>query len=339
MLSSSDVTRVDLAGLTTRIVGPSRCADHGRPPATASVHPATIWSRSAADHRCSGALRVSRGAARARRAVRRLARVVAARSRAPRGRAPPRHPARLPRGDPRWPRRPRATTCPALLDQLEARYSRRRAQLVLGGFSQGAMLVARCRAPSGRAARRLAPDVGHARRRVRVGAAVHRTLAGMPILQSHGRSRRRCCRSAIAEILRDRLSAAGAQVDWHQFVGGHEIPPTVLDAASRFLRARATARTALDAGCTAYRRGSICRAVRAAVLVGVDAHARALRRLVVRPEEAHLVVRRLAELDRLRCVVFVVLALEVEAAVLRHAELRARASASRGSAHSNGAGV
>ena len=42
---------------------------------------------------------------------------------------------------------------------------------------------------------------------------------------------------SVAESLRDRLRAAGATVDWHQFVGGHEIPPIVLDAVAKFLRA------------------------------------------------------------------------------------------------------
>jgi phospholipase/carboxylesterase len=40
-----------------------------------------------------------------------------------------------------------------------------------------------------------------------------------------------------AETLRDRLAAAGAKVDWQPFLGGHEIPPVVLDAANRLLHA------------------------------------------------------------------------------------------------------
>ena len=56
---------------------------------------------------------------------------------------------------------------------------------------------------------------------------------------------------AVAEILRDRLAAAGAKVDWLPFVGGHEIPPTVLDAVGTFLRARSATRTALSRGCRA----------------------------------------------------------------------------------------
>jgi predicted esterase len=41
---------------------------------------------------------------------------------------------------------------------------------------------------------------------------------------------------SIAEVLRDQLRAAGAAVEWHDFIGGHEIPLTVIEAAGRFLR-------------------------------------------------------------------------------------------------------
>jgi predicted esterase len=43
---------------------------------------------------------------------------------------------------------------------------------------------------------------------------------------------------AIAETLRDRLRGAGTTVDWHAFLGGHEIPPAVLAAMRDFLAAR-----------------------------------------------------------------------------------------------------
>jgi phospholipase/carboxylesterase len=40
----------------------------------------------------------------------------------------------------------------------------------------------------------------------------------------------------VAEMLRDRLTAAGAVVDWQPFVGGHEIPRAVIEAAAALLR-------------------------------------------------------------------------------------------------------
>jgi predicted esterase len=42
---------------------------------------------------------------------------------------------------------------------------------------------------------------------------------------------------AIAEELRDRLRTAGARVDWHPFLGGHEIPPEALEAVGKLVRA------------------------------------------------------------------------------------------------------
>ena len=42
----------------------------------------------------------------------------------------------------------------------------------------------------------------------------------------------------VAESLRDKMKTAGALVEWHQFVGGHEIPAGVLAELGTFLRAR-----------------------------------------------------------------------------------------------------
>jgi phospholipase/carboxylesterase len=65
------------------------------------------------------------------------------------------------------------------------------------------------------------------------------TLAGVPVMLSHGRQDS-LLPFGIAELLRDRLTAAGAQVDWQPFQGGHEIPMPVLAAAKRLLRSPAT---------------------------------------------------------------------------------------------------
>ncbi|MBA3397849.1 MAG: alpha/beta fold hydrolase [Deltaproteobacteria bacterium] len=118
-----------------------------------------------------------------------------------------------------------------LIDQLVARYPTPR--LVLGGFSQGAMLaldVALHReiAPSGlilMSGTLLAASVWEPRLP---------KLAGVPMLMSHGRSDT-LLPFGIAEVLRDKLRAAGAVVDWHEFAGGHEIPMAVLAAATKFL--------------------------------------------------------------------------------------------------------
>ena len=124
------------------------------------------------------------------------------------------------------------------LEQLQARYSIADTELVLGGFSQGAMLSV---------------DVALHREASLAGLVLMSgtltaesvwqpklpKLAGVPVVQSHGRHDQ-LLPYAIAEVLRDRLVAAGAHVDFHAFLGGHEIPQAVLGAVSAFLRARTT---------------------------------------------------------------------------------------------------
>ena len=125
-----------------------------------------------------------------------------------------------------------------LLDQLAARYGASPDRLVLGGFSQGAMLALDV------ALHRDQPPAGLILMSGTLVAESEWTprmpaLHGVPVLMSHGRADMLLPYSA-AELLRDRLRAAGAAVEWHEFVGGHEIPSIVLAAAGAFLRARAT---------------------------------------------------------------------------------------------------
>jgi len=123
-----------------------------------------------------------------------------------------------------------------LLDQVEARFAAPGARLVLGGFSQGAMLALdvalhRERPPAGLILMS-GTLINEAEWQPRLSS-----LRGVPVLQSHGRADALLPYSA-AEALRDRLRAAGAEVEWHPFVGGHEIPRIVIAAAGAFLRAR-----------------------------------------------------------------------------------------------------
>jgi phospholipase/carboxylesterase len=128
-----------------------------------------------------------------------------------------------------------------LLDQLCARYNIPDDQLVLGGFSQGAMLALDV------ALHRDAPPAGLI---LMSGTLLAESawqprmakLAGVPVLMSHGRDDM-LLPFGVAEVLRDKLIAAGAPLDWHPFIGGHEIPAVVLDAAGNFLRARAAPAT------------------------------------------------------------------------------------------------
>lgn len=123
------------------------------------------------------------------------------------------------------------------LDQLQARFSIASEQLILGGFSQGAMLSVDT------ALHREASLAGLV---LMSGTLTAESiwqpkmgkLAGMPIVQSHGRHDQ-LLPYAIAEVLRDRMVAAGAKVEFHSFLGGHEIPPPVLTAVTKFLASRA----------------------------------------------------------------------------------------------------
>jgi phospholipase/carboxylesterase len=124
-----------------------------------------------------------------------------------------------------------------LVDAVVARYP---GPFVLGGFSQGAMLALdvalhRDTKPAGlllMSGTLLAEPLWAPR---------FASLAGVPVLMSHGRFDQLLPFSA-AETLRDKLRAAGANVEWVEFPGAHEIPPVVVDAASKFLRARSAAR-------------------------------------------------------------------------------------------------
>jgi len=105
-------------------------------------------------------------------------------------------------------------------------------RLVLGGFSQGAMLACDAALRSERALDGLALLSGTllAEAEWRAGAAGR---AGLPVFQSHGR-RDPLLPFRQAERLRDLLGAAGLPVTWVPFDGAHEIPPVVLNGLQRF---------------------------------------------------------------------------------------------------------
>ncbi|HET7506222.1 MAG TPA: hypothetical protein VFK02_34620 [Kofleriaceae bacterium] len=124
-----------------------------------------------------------------------------------------------------------------MIDELSARFSIAANQLVLGGFSQGAMLALDV------ALHRPAPPaclllMSATLLAESVWVPKMPSLAGVPVLLSHGRDDA-LLPFSIAEQLRDRLVAAGARVDWQPFEGGHEIPRSVLAMATTMLRARA----------------------------------------------------------------------------------------------------
>jgi phospholipase/carboxylesterase len=125
-----------------------------------------------------------------------------------------------------------------LLDALEADFNVPRSKLVLGGFSQGAMLATDITLRAER------PPAGLA---ILSGSLICRgewlplmkTRAGLPVLQSHGKGDP-ILDYDIAEELRRELTSAGLVVDFVPFNGGHGIPPAALDGLKRLLQ-RATA--------------------------------------------------------------------------------------------------
>ena len=121
------------------------------------------------------------------------------------------------------------------LEQLEERYQIDNGTLVLGGFSQGAMLALDV------ALHREVPPaalvlMSGTQLAQPVWAPLMTKLAEMPVLQSHG-MHDALLPFSVAEQLRDQLTGAGAKVEWQEFTGGHEIPPSVLDGVGTLLRA------------------------------------------------------------------------------------------------------
>jgi phospholipase/carboxylesterase len=108
------------------------------------------------------------------------------------------------------------------------------ARVVLGGFSQGAMLALDTALHLPEAVSGLALFSG-----TLLCEAEWRRLApsrrGLPFLQSHG-SRDPLLSFAAAEALRDLLLGAGLAGEWLPFDGPHTIPPHAVHRFAHFLR-------------------------------------------------------------------------------------------------------
>ena len=108
--------------------------------------------------------------------------------------------------------------------------------LVVGGFSQGGMLVVDLLI---RTPRPVAGLVLLSSSRVAADEwpSLSSQLAGLPTLVSHGRDDQDLAFST-GEALRDAVAAAGAAVTWVPFDGGHEIPLVVWRRLRGFLKDR-----------------------------------------------------------------------------------------------------
>ena len=119
----------------------------------------------------------------------------------------------------------------AMLDELDQELAP--SSLVLGGFSQGAMLAC---------------DLVLSTERQVSGLVLMSTTllsepewtlrmpkrSGLPVLMSHGRDDP-LLPFALGERLRDLFVAAGLSVEWISFNGGHGIAPSVLDRLGEFV--------------------------------------------------------------------------------------------------------
>ena len=121
----------------------------------------------------------------------------------------------------------------AALDEAQSAFGAPPARLVLGGFSQGAMLALdvalRSSRPLGGLVLLSGTHIAAREWEPRIAAR-----DGLPIFMSHGQDDP-ILPFSVAEGLRDTLRAGGMAVDWAPFRGGHGIPPSVLERACAFL--------------------------------------------------------------------------------------------------------
>jgi phospholipase/carboxylesterase len=123
----------------------------------------------------------------------------------------------------------------ALLDGVETTLGVSGDRIVLGGFSQGAMLSCDVALRSDRPLAGLALLSTTLLCR-QIWEPRMPTRKGLRVLQTHGRQDELLPFEAAVE-LRDLLRAAGCAVDWVEFNGGHEVPQAVLVGLSKLITA------------------------------------------------------------------------------------------------------
>ncbi len=107
-------------------------------------------------------------------------------------------------------------------------------QVLLGGFSQGAMLATETALFGDVAIDALVLMSGTLLSEDRWVPALPK-LKDTPVYQSHGQQDPMLDYS-VAEELHDKLVEAGVQTTWTPFRGGHETPPPVIDSLAQFIR-------------------------------------------------------------------------------------------------------
>ncbi|MCC2643471.1 MAG: putative Carboxylesterase [Nitrospira sp.] len=105
--------------------------------------------------------------------------------------------------------------------------------MILGGFSQGAMLACDALLYSAQPYAGLIQLSGTLVAKQEWGPLLAKRK-GLPVFQSHG-TEDPILAYVMAERLRDEFIQAGAKVDWQPFRGGHEIPEPVLRRLGSFI--------------------------------------------------------------------------------------------------------
>ncbi len=128
---------------------------------------------------------------------------------------------------------PARETMLAFLKEVERTVGADPRKMVLGGFSQGAMLSCDALLHTDR------PYAGLIQLSGTLLASQEwvpllQTRKGLPVFQSHG-VQDELLPYAGAERLRDMLTHGGLSVEWHSFRGGHEIPRSVLQRLGPFI--------------------------------------------------------------------------------------------------------
>ncbi len=110
--------------------------------------------------------------------------------------------------------------------------------LVLGGFSQGAMLASHlaCLLPCSKLFLLSAATIAREELAYRIGNAGS-TLENTEVFQAHGQSDQVLPFSA-GERLRDLIERGAPKIQFYPFSGGHEIPPVLISKLAKFLDPR-----------------------------------------------------------------------------------------------------
>jgi phospholipase/carboxylesterase len=128
---------------------------------------------------------------------------------------------------------PARETMLAFLKEVEHTFDIDPRKIVLGGFSQGAMLSCDAMLHTDRPYAGLVQLSGNLLAQP-VWSSLMLKRKGLPVFQSHG-VQDEILPYVGAARLRDTLSESGLAVEWHRFRGGHEIPERVLQRLGVFL--------------------------------------------------------------------------------------------------------